>query len=310
MGEIKTVAMIGLGSIGSFFAPRLEEALGHGNFRIIAEGSRKERLEREGTTVNGINYKFKIVSPKEKDPADLVLVSVKHQALPQAIKDIAGQVGENTSILSLMNGIDSEERIAEKYGKDKVLYGFVRASADLGEGRKTEYDPQSGLIVCGEAVNKTLSPRMQAVDALFTKANIRHNIPEDMIKALWLKFMVNVSENHPSAILGVPFGATLKNAHVKAISDLAIQEVVSVAAAEGITITEEDIEEQYAATGRLPYGKKSSMQQDIDNKKKPETEMLAGTIVALGKKHNIPTPVNEVLYHATKALEDKNNGLI
>lgn len=310
MGEIKTVAMIGLGSIGSFFAPRLEEALGHGNFRIIASGSRKERLEREGTTVNGVNYKFQIVSPDEKDPADLVLVSVKHHALPQAIEDIAGQVGENTAIVSLMNGIDSEDRIAAKYGKEKVLYGFVRASADLGEDRKTEYDPQSGLIVFGEAVNKTISPRVKAIDKLFTKANIRHDIPENMVKALWLKFMVNVSENHPSAILGVPFGATLKNEHVKAISDLAIKEVVAVAAAKGITITDTDIEEQYAATGRLPYGKKSSMQQDVDNKKKPETEMLAGTVVALGKEYGIPTPVNEVLYHATKVLEDKNNGLI
>lgn len=310
MGAIKTVAMIGLGSIGSYFAPRLESVLGYGNFRVIAGGERKERLEREGTTINGVNHKFKIVTPEEQDPADLILVSVKHHALPQAIKDMAGQVGENTAILSLMNGIDSEEMIGETYGMDKVLYGYVRASAALSEDRVANYEPTSGLIVCGEADNTVLSPRMKAVDELFTAAGINHDIPKDMIKALWLKFMVNVSENHPTAILKVPFGATNKNAHVKAVSDLAIKEIVAVAAARGITITQEDVDEQYAATGRLAYGIKSSMQQDIDNGRKPETDMLAGTVVALGKEFGIETPVCELLYHATKVLEDKNAGLI
>ena len=73
MDEIKKVSLIGLGAIGSFFAPRLYNWLDKGNFRVIADGERKERLETRGLTVNDINYKFPVITPDyDKDTSDLI----------------------------------------------------------------------------------------------------------------------------------------------------------------------------------------------------------------------------------------------
>lgn len=97
MKQIKTIALIGLGAMGCALAPGLQKAVGVKNFRVIAGGARKARLETNGVTINGEIYKFNLVDPDEKvEPADLVIVMVKYGALPSAIRDIAGQVGEDT----------------------------------------------------------------------------------------------------------------------------------------------------------------------------------------------------------------------
>ena len=79
------MTLIGLGAMGVFFAPRISEKLG-ADFRILADGARKERLERKGVTVNTINYRFPIITPDvEGDPADIVIIAVKGYDLEQAI---------------------------------------------------------------------------------------------------------------------------------------------------------------------------------------------------------------------------------
>ena len=132
MDEIKKVSLIGLGAIGSFFAPRLYNWLDKGNFRVIADGERKERLETRGLTVNDINYKFPVITPDyDKDTSDLIIISVKSTALDQAIKDIKNQVGPDTLILCILNGIDNEEKVASVYGWEHVLYSYMYANIEM-----------------------------------------------------------------------------------------------------------------------------------------------------------------------------------
>lgn len=140
MKHIEKISLIGLGAMGVFFAPRLYETYGE-NFRVIANGERKERLENKGVTVNGINYKFPIITPDVMgDEADLIIIGVKGYSLEQAIDDIRNQVGENTLILSLLNGVDSEERLIKEFGNEHVLYSFMRMSVVMKDG-KADFDP-------------------------------------------------------------------------------------------------------------------------------------------------------------------------
>ena len=140
MKDIKKVTLIGLGAMGVFFAPRISEELG-ADFRILAGGARKERLERKGVTVNTINYRFPIITPDvEGDPADLVIIAVKGYDLEQAITDIRNQVGKDTIILSVLNGVESEKQVAAVYGEEHVLYSYMRISIVMKDG-KTEFDP-------------------------------------------------------------------------------------------------------------------------------------------------------------------------
>ena len=111
--KINKVTIIGLGAIGAFMASELSKVLDKTQLRILAEGDRKAKLEKEGIIINDRHYTFSLVTPQEEDPADLILIATKYSGLEQAIQDIRGQVGKDTVIMSLLNGVNSEEKLQE-----------------------------------------------------------------------------------------------------------------------------------------------------------------------------------------------------
>ena len=307
--QINSVALIGVGSIGGFIASRLLPALGAENFRIIAEGARRERIERDGFIINGQRIDFPIVTPTEKvEPADLVLIAVKHTALDEAIEQIANQVGPDTIIMSLLNGIDSEAKVAARYGEKHLLHSFMRITAGM-IGNRIDYKPDAGVVFFGEKGQPALSDRVLAVQSLFEKAAIPYKMPADILHAQWLKFMTNISENLICAVFGVGYALLQQSKHATHLRNAAALEVIAIANQEGIPLCQADIEQQEQWIANYDPAKKPSTQQDIEQKRRTEIEMFAGQMVRLGQKYNIPTPVCEFLYHAIKILEQKNDGV-
>ena len=303
---IKTTALIGLGAMGAFFAPRMEANLGRDHFTVIAGGARRERLERDGVRINGVHHHFPITPPEEGTPKDLIIVAVKDTGLASAIRDIEKFVGPDTRILSVLNGGDSEDKLAAAYGWEHMLYSYMKIPVELKNG-SYDFDPDGGYICFGERENKTLTERVQAVKAMFERCGIPYRIQEDMVLGIWQKFMSNIGENMTSALLGVPFKAFQTSLHVNAMKNMAKKEVQAVAAGLGIQLTDEMIAEQDRRPITAPMGRTSTL-QDLDAGKKTEIDMFSGTVVRLGRELGIPTPVNELLYHAIKALEEKNEG--
>ena len=303
--KIKKISLIGLGAMGSFFAPRLEKAYGEG-FRIIADGERKKRLETEGVTINGVNYRFPVITPQtERDKADLILIGVKGYALEQAIQDIRNQVGEHTLILSLLNGVDSEEKLEAVYGEEHVLYAFMRMSIVMKDG-KADFDPYWGKIHFGEKINQEYSERVLRVKEVFDCADIPYEIEEDMRKGIWFKYMCNIGENLTCALLGIPFGVYRNNEDANRLRRNAMREVAAIAQRKGIDIGEKEIALQEETVKTIPYENKPSTLQDLEAGKRTEIEMFAGTVIRMGRELGVPTPINEVLYHGIRVLEEKN----
>ncbi|MCD8069175.1 MAG: ketopantoate reductase family protein [Lachnospiraceae bacterium] len=304
--EMKKVTLIGLGAMGSFFAPRLAAGLAPGAFRVLAEGERKERLEGQGVTLNGVNYKFPVIEPAlTGDPADLVIMAVKDMGLDQAITDIRNQVGSGTQILCVMNGIESEERVAAAYGWEHVLYSYMRISIVMDQGI-ANFNPDGGYIHFGEKENATLSPRVIAVKEVFELCGIPYKIDADMLRGLWFKFMCNVGENMTCALLGIPFGVFRTNEDANFIRRAAMREVAAIAQKKGIDIGEPEIERQEKTIVRLPFENKPSTLQNLERGRKTEVEMFSGTVIRLGEELGVETPVNRVLYHGIRVKEAEN----
>ena len=307
--KVEKISLIGLGAMGVFFAPRLAKAYGEG-FRVIAGGERKNRLEEKGVTINGENYKFPVVKPEEKgNPADLILIGVKGYGLEQAIEDIKNQVGENTLIISLLNGVDSEEKLIEAFGQEHVLYGYMRMSIVMKDGC-ADFDPYWGKVHFGEKVNTEYTQRVLAVKEVFDNADIPYEIDEDMLKGIWFKFMCNVGENLTCALLGMPFGGYQVSEHANWMRENAMREVAAIAQKKGIDLGEKEIEMQGKTVVTIPYANKPSTLQDLEAAKHTEIDMFAGTVIQMGKEYGIPTPICEMFYHGIRVLEEKNDGVI
>ena len=311
MKDIKKVTLIGLGAMGVFFAPRISEKLG-ADFRILADGARKERLERKGVTVNTINYRFPIITPDvEGDPADLVIIAVKGYDLEQAIKDIRNQVRKDTIILSVLNGVESEKQVAAVYGEEHVLYSYMRISIVMKDG-KTEFDPHKGSIHFGDLKNdpEHYSENVLAVKNLFDLCGIDYKVDADMLKGIWFKFMCNVAENMTCAMFGVPFGSFQKSDDANYFRHKAMWEVIHIANKLGIDIGQNEIDRQEHTIGRLPYENKPSTLQDLETGKHTEVDMFAGTVVRLGKELGVETPVCECFLHGIHLIENRMFGVI
>lgn len=292
---IRTISIIGIGAVGAIYAWRLSELLGKDRVRVIVDPDRKQRYERDGIFLNGNPFLFNYVTPEQPtDPSDLVLVATKNQHLSKAMDDLQNHVGPGTTILSLLNGIDSERLLAQRFGTEKILYGFTTALDSTRIGNRIDFSTE-GIVYFGER-NNTRSPRIEAMERLFTAAKINHIIPENIEKELWAKFMVNVSINTISAITRGGYGDC---AHVPAIRNLIIdtqREVIALAAKAGIEGLDETYIEKYQNIfASLEYNGKTSMLQDIEAGRETENRWFCVRAAELGRELGVHTPLIEVL---------------
>lgn len=305
MKAIQKVYISGLGAIGSIFASKLYD-VDPELVTVIADRERTGRYQKSSFTVNGKAYPFHYVPPETKGrAADLILIAVKQHHLAQSIESIRNFVGEDTIIVSLLNGITSEEIIGREYGTDKMLFAFVVATDAVREGTHTRFS-SAGKIVFGEKRNDisgVYSPKVTAVKELFERTGITYQIPTDMLRELWWKFMMNVGVNQTSAILHAPYGVYQRIKEARELLEMASVEVVLLAQKAGINLTADDVQEHLRIISTLSPEGKSSMLQDVEAGRKTEVEIFAGTVVELGRKHGVPTPINDCLLRMIYTLE-------
>ncbi|MGN0480949.1 MAG: ketopantoate reductase family protein [Lachnospiraceae bacterium] len=299
---IKSIALLGAGAVGSYFIagllPKFKD-----NFFVVAEGERKSRIERDGFVINNTKYFPKVVTPAQAHGADLLLVALKYNSLKSALPQIEQITSDNTIVMSLMNGVDSEDIIASKIGHSHLIYSMIKIAAERKDN-SIVYDPEiTQGVFFGEKVN---GQKTAAVAKAFENTSVRCHVRNDIITDIWYKFALNISKNLPQAIIGCGYGAYFDSEYVDRLNQLLHSEVVAVAAAKGIDITDDT-----SSTGNSSYTAKTSRfstLQDLDNHRHTEIDMFSGTLIRLGRELGIPTPYNEFAYNIIKALEEKNDG--
>jgi 2-dehydropantoate 2-reductase len=302
--SIKKVVIIGAGAMGAVYAALLYDAY-RGDVFFVAGGDRAQRLCRDGLIVNGKLYKIPIVSPKENaETTDLIMVAVKNQHLAETIRDMRNFVGPETIIISVMNGIDSEEQLGAAYGMHKVLYCVNLGIDALRQDNRVIYTTQ-GTLYFGEATNPFPTERVKRVGEFFSKAGIVHETLPDMKRVLWRKFMINVGINQTSAVLGASYAVFQNSGQARELMESAMREVIGLAKKAGVNLSQDDIRSFEPVLARLNPQGKTSMLQDVDAGRKTEVEMFAGRVITLGRKYNVPVPVNQMLFDKIRAIESK-----
>ncbi|HPS85709.1 MAG TPA: ketopantoate reductase family protein [Spirochaetota bacterium] len=304
MKKISKIYISGLGAIGGAYGSRIFDTDPE-CITVIADSERITRYTKNGITINGKLYPFKYVTPEDGgDKADLILIAVKHHQLGQSIRDIEKYTGEDTVILSLLNGIVSEELVGRKYGMDKILHSFAVGTDAVREGTDIRFR-NIGKIVFGTN-DESRKEKVQAVKEFFERTGIPYDIPEDIIRELWWKFMLNVGINQVSAVLKAGYGIFQRVDDARELMVMASLEVVALAEKAGISLSKEDISKYIAVINTLSPEGKTSMLQDIEAGRKTEVEIFSGTVIEMGKKYGVETPVNDILFRMIRTLEQMN----
>lgn len=304
--RLEKVAIIGAGAIGSYFIAGLSEKLGE-NLWIVAQGERRTRLSQHGILVNGVNIPLHVKTPEEAAGADLLIVAVKYGALEGTLPMIEKIVDKHTVVMSPLNGVDSEKIIGNRIGMEHMVYSLMKIASQR-IGNQIAYDPEVTLgLFFGEPGGEK-SERILAIQELLENTDVHHHISSDIQLDIWLKYALNISKNLPQAIINCGYGAYTDSEHLAYISKCLRDEVVQVAAAKGIDIS--DSKNPAAGNTAISPDSRFSTLQDLDAKRPTEIEMFSGTLIRMGKELGVKTPFNEFAYHAIKCLEEKNCGKI
>lgn len=302
---IQSVAVLGAGAVGSYviwgLSSRNDIRLG-----VIAEGERATRLKKDGCVINDTVYHPEVWTPQEAHDVDLLIVCLKYGSLTEALDSIKEIVGEHTTVMSLMNGVDSEEIIGEKVGESHVLYSLIKVASHKEE-TGYYFNPETTIgIFFGELQAPYDSERVRAIENLFQDTGMHYFSTEHILAELWSKFRLNVCNNLPQAILGAGVGCYHDSVHMKAISDGLRKELEAIALAKGVDLTKAGSASVHGSP--VPSSARYSTLQDLDAGRHTEIDMFSGALIRMGKELGIPTPYNEYTYHMIKALEEKNDG--
>ncbi len=306
MKEIKTVGLIGLGAMGTMYASVFTEALGKEHVLILADKARTERLRREGIWCNGNLCDFNYTDAATvTEPVDLLVFAVKFSALPEAIETCRHLVGPETTLLSVLNGISSEEILCETFGKEQVVWCVCSRASVVKEGNRINVFtalPPSGRTDIGIPTGHP-DDHYRRLTAFFDRIDFHYWPAEDILSVMWGKMMCNTGCNQATMVYECTYAELQRPGEPRDTMIGAMAEVVSVANAEGVPLTQADLDSWVNVIDGLDPDAEPSMRQDGKAHRKSEVDLFAGTVRRLGRKHGIPTPVNDWLYDRVQEME-------
>lgn len=292
---MKKVVICGLGAVGITYAVKFflsEKA----ELKVLVDEKRLLKYQNNKPALNGIEYDFDYILPTDLYKADLIIVTTKFDGLNSAIKYMKNCISETTKIISLINGISSEEILKSAYPNNKVIKSYFIGHSAVRNNNSVTQDGIGKIVM--ESDNK--------LEKFLSECNINYEISNNIDYSMWLKYTFNIFSNQTSAILKMTFGEMRKNSAFIEFAKKIILEVKNIAAKKGITNLENLENDCINSLNLMCDEGKTSMLQDIQSGKKTEADIFAGEIIKLGKLYGIETPYNNVLYDLIKIEEKKN----
>lgn len=295
------VAVIGAGGVGGYFGGRLAQAGIDTTF--IARGATLEALRTRGLRVDSINGDFAIDHPHATDDprtvgeVDAVLLAVKAWQIPQAAESAKPMLGPDTIVVPLENGIDAPDVIASIVGAKHTAGGLcaiVSFIVEPGHIRHAAFDP---LVMFGELDN-TRTERVERLREAFATANVTAEVPQDIHRSMWTKFLFIATMSGVGALTRVPIGVWRTVPEIRAMVTDSLREVVALAGARGIDLGADAVEKTWQRYDALASESTSSLQRDVMEGKPSELDAQLGAIVRLARDAGVAVPVTSMIYHA------------
>ncbi|MCQ5377738.1 MAG: 2-dehydropantoate 2-reductase [Candidatus Methanomethylicia archaeon] len=292
----KRILIVGGGAIGSCYGAYLSRG---NDLTLICRAAHAEAINSHGLVVSGaLEGTFRLKASTqvtEVPPQTLILLTTKAQDVAEAARALEPSLRADTVILALSNGIRIKETIQEMTeSRFEVVRGLAFMAAELFE---------RGRVTCWAGT--TLIERTKTgeeIRALFARSGLRAELTEEIKKEEWKKLIINCIINPLTAALRARDNEIAAPA-LRDVRRSIFEECASVAEAEGVRLDRNfETEVERKITGYTNY---SSMYQDLAKGKRTEIAFLNGTVVELGRKHGIRTPVNEAMVGLIRFLEGK-----
>lgn len=300
------IAVMGTGGVGGYFGGLLARA-GH-EVVFIARGAHLRAIRARGLRVESLVDPFTIApatatdDPEEVGPVDLVVLGVKTYDLATAIEQMRPLVGPATTVLTLQNGVEAPELVAQAFGSQVVLPGLVYCEVAVKEPGVIFQGSPVQRIVLGEP-NGTISGRARAIADAFAATGVDTTLSQNVLGALWTKFCFICAMSGVTTLTRQPLGPILADDEARTLLRTVMEEVRAVGLARGVRFDADPVEAGLGTAARFPPETKSSMQRDLERGRRLEIEALNGAVVRMGRALGVATPANQAIYAALRLAQ-------
>ena len=302
---MKQIMVVGAGSVGGFFGAHL--AKNNPNVSFLLRPRTLEAVKRNGLTIKSAKGNFTVHPPAASDPRelatpDLIILAVKAYDLDEVMTQLEPVLPERTVILTLQNGIDTEDRIIARLHRDCVVGGVAFIYSKIVEPGVIEHYKRGGVAI-GELMGHK-SERLSQIAEIFKQAGISCQLSEDIRKSKWEKMCWNCVFNPLTVVIDDKVAKALDHPEMAGVIRQIVGEVAAVSAAVKVPLAPDMAEKVVKWTQEL-RDIHTSMYDDWKAKRPTEIDYLNGYIVRVGRELGIPTPVNEALTAMVKTITEK-----
>jgi len=302
------IAIIGAGGVGGYFGGRLAKA--DFDVTFLAREKQLKALQQKGLMVKSILGDIHL--PKvdatnkisEIGPSDLVVLALKAWQVKEILDDLKTIIHPTTILLPLQNGVVTANELAEVIDKKHIVGGLCRIISKIeAPGVIHHFGVTSPKITFGELDN-SISERLRTIKSIFDKAGIESEISPDIEAELWKKFLM-ICVSGLLAVTKTTYGELREIKETRQLMIELFTEIYTLSQKMKIHIEADFVEKTVNLINKLPYDSTSSLTRDVWDGKPSEIEYQNGTVVKLGLKHKIETPVNRFVYHCILPMEQK-----
>lgn len=299
------IVVVGAGGVGGYFGGMLSKA--GFNVTFLVRGKTLEAIQNNGLQIKSINGDFTVHPTatnnyNELNDPELVILGVKSWQIETIAEKLKPIIGAHTMVLPLQNGADNADRLREILPHQNVLAGLCKIVSKIeapGIINHFEYEPE---IVFGEYDNAK-TQRMQKLKEVFDMAGFKNTWSEDIHLDIWKKFLFIATVSGMGAITRSTFGVMREDEEIRQLLYQTANEIMAVANAKGIALTNQHVEMALAIVDRMDYDTTASMQRDFMEGKPSELQNFNGYIVEQGKQLHVITPINRFTYHCLLPME-------
>ncbi|MDF0666604.1 MAG: 2-dehydropantoate 2-reductase [Nitrospira sp.] len=302
---MKQILIVGAGSVGGFFGARL--AKHNPDVSFLLRTKTLAAVKRNGLTIRSMDGTFTVRPQAASDARqiprpDLIVLGVKAYDLDEVLNQIEPVLNDKTVILTLQNGIDTEDRLLARIQRDCVVGGVAYIYSKIVEPGVIEHYKKGSLSI-GELMGHE-SERLLAIRDLFTSAGIPCHLSKDIRRTKWEKMCWNCVFNPITVLIDDHVAKALDHPEMTGVIRQIVGEVAAVSATIKVPLPP-DMAERVVKASQEIRDIHTSMYDDWKAGRPTEIDYLNGYIVEQGRKLGIPTPVNEALTAMIKTITEK-----
>ena len=282
--EIRNVIICGLGSLGVVYANKLSKIC---NLKILADNKRIAKYKKNPPSLNGKSLELSYLTPDSCFSADLIIIATKFNGLDSAIRYIKNFIHKDTIVISLLNGISSEEIIKNTYPNLSIPKAFYIGHSAIRNNQNVAHDGVGKIV---------LEPNPD-LEKFFRDNDINYELSENIIYSQWVKLGVNIILNELSAIYRCKVGALRNREDFTPLAKDIINEIKTVAELYKVGPLENYEQDIWASINLVADDGITSMYQDVLSNRETEIDIFSGEIIRLGRIYGVETPINTRLYN-------------